>query len=662
MEEKIEKELITQLEKQKRQNTTTINVTEVPPSYINETISNEANIDTYLIHFTKDEADIKSKQKLKMKKIKLYNHKIGTFTYKTSDLNPKLLKQTYLSKLLIDNELISSITYNDQLTYNSEESFYPLFFKYLDNYRDIQINQSDLEMRSQMMKIYLFHILNHIFKRKEQIEVNNNIDKIINDNVTTKEEMATKELFISHEAEFISNYYNEHLPIKSNKNKSFVQYQMNIKKSYQPNESDDINIKDQGFTYPKCLILVPYKKHARVIMEEIINIYNKGSWKGILNKKKFKEEYSEFDSLNDCFRLGINFSYFDNKIKLYTPFDESDIIIASPLGLKLSSPNNNNPDNAAKNRKIYDFLSSIEILLIDFSEVFLYQNMDHLTEILSFLNKTPKNNQNIVSIDRINDTFIKGLSQSLRQSIMISHFKSLELDMIVNEYFNNVDGIINITENYVNQVEKIKNDFSEKYYAHKSDEYEIRFEFKILINLKGENEYDEKYTYFTKSIWNNLYESFEKHTIIFVASPFDYFRLKSFYKQTSKSVCYINEDTDKKDWQRNRLFFEQGKYKFLLYSERGHFYKKINLKFAKNIFFYSLPEDPKIFYEMIELIDPIKYQENLEKYEITTEQNQYQKFGSVISLVSPLEKYQIEKILGQTGTKIIKEKMEYYSC
>ena len=46
-----------------------------------------------------------------------------------------------------------------------------------------------------MMKIYLFHILNHIFKRKEQIEVNNNIDKIINDNVTTKEEMATKELF-----------------------------------------------------------------------------------------------------------------------------------------------------------------------------------------------------------------------------------------------------------------------------------------------------------------------------------------------------------------------------------------------------------------------------------------------------------------------------------
>ena len=86
------------------------------------------------------------------------------------------------------------------------------------------------------------------------------------------------------------------------------------------------------------------------------------------------------------------------------------------------------------------------------------------------------------------------------------------------------------------------------------------------------------------------------------------------------------------------------------------------MKFAKNIFFYSLPEDPKIFYEMIELIDPIKYQENLEKYEITTEQNQYQKFGSVISLVSPLEKYQIEKILGQTGTKIIKEKMEYYSC
>ena len=60
----------------------------------------------------------------------------------------------------------------------------------------------------------------------------------------------------------------------------------------------------------------------------------------------------------------------------------------------------------------------------------------------------PKNNQNIVSIDRINDNFIKGLSQNLRQSIFVSHFKSLDIDMIINEYCSNINGIVNITEDY----------------------------------------------------------------------------------------------------------------------------------------------------------------------------------------------------------------------
>ena len=125
----------------------------------------------------------------------------------------------------------------------------------------------------------------------------------------------------------------------------------------------------------------------------------------------------------------------------------------------------------------------------------------------------------------------------------------------------------------------------EKYKFLNSSNYEIRYEFKILRDFKEKEDFEEKFNYFTKNNWQNLYESFEKHTIIFVASTFDYMILKSFFKKKSKSVCFISEDTDKRDWQRNRLFFEQGKYKFLLYDERAHVYKKINLKFAKNIFF-----------------------------------------------------------------------------
>ena len=676
MERKIEEQLVHELEKTKndRDNSDLVEKdltnNEIKEIFTLNEINDSPDInDTTTEHFSLDENTIKIQKAKKYKKYKLYNYLIGEYYYKDKNGDLSLNKYTNISRWFKDvdiSEIEKIITFNQKYDLFEKENFYPLFYKYLDSYKDIQVNWNNLEIRTDLMKIYLFHILNHILKRKEEIELNNNIDKLINNTVVTDNQKLNKELFRSHESEFLFEYYTKHVNKRtklddSYQNKDFITYHKEIKENYNnENDKDEINIKDQGFTCPKVLILVPYKKHARLILEEMINILTNNNWKGITNKKKFKDEYSEFDSNDDCFRMGINISFFESKVKLYSPFDESDIILASPLGLKLATPSET--DKTFKNNKVYDFLSSIEIFLMDFSEVFIYQNMEHLNEILSFINKPPKNNQNIIDINRIKEIYANNYGQYLRQSIIISNFKCLDIDLSVNEICKNINGKILFDGPYENQPELIKEEFHEKYNEMNSKNYEIRYEFKILKDLKGENDFDEKFNYFTKNIWQNLYESFEKHTIIFISSTFDYLRLKSFFKQKSKSVCYISEDTDKKDWQRNRLYFENGKYKFLLYNERAHVYKKINLKFAKNIFFYSLPEDPKIFNELIHLIDPINYNKNLEKYNIESQQNEIQKFGSVIALVTPIEKYNLEKILGNESKKIIKNKLEYYSC
>ena len=676
MERKIEEQLVQELEKSKNYKDNDelfdkdLTNDEIKEMYALNTINESRNIpDTTTEHFSLDENAIKIIKSKKLKKYKLYNHIIGEYEYKDRNANLSLNKYTNISRWFKDvdiSEIEKLITYNDNFDLFEKENFFPLFYKYLDIYKDIQVNWNNLEIRTKLMKIYLFHILNHILKRKEEIELNDNINKIINSTAITDNQKINKELFISHESEFLSEYYNKHVNPKtklddSYENKDFITYHKEIKEKYDnANNSYNINIKDQGFTCPKVLILVPYKKHARIILEEMINIFSNNKWKGITNKKKFKDEYSEFDSNDDCFRMGINISFFENKMKLYSPFDESDIIIASPLGLKLATPTEN--DKTFKNNKVYDFLSSIEIFLMDFSEIFIYQNLEHLNEILSFINKPPKNNQNIVDINRIKGNYANNFGEYLRQNIIISHFKCLDIDVSINDIFKNINGKILLDCTYENQIELLKKEFSEQYNYMNSKNYEIRYEFKILRDLKGEDDFEEKFNYFTKNIWKNLYESFEKHTIIFISSTFDYLRLKSFFKQKSKSVCYISEDTDKKDWQRNRLYFENGKYKFLLYDERAHVYKKINLKFAKNIFFYSLPEDPKVFNDLIHLIDPVNYNKNLEKYNIESQQNEIQKFGSVIALVTPIEKYNLQKILGNVSKKIIKNKLEYYSC
>ena len=676
MERKIEEQLVQELEEAKNgKDENNKNKEELTENDIKEQYSlnniNESNIiqDPTYEHFTKDENSIKIIKSKKIKKYKLFNFFIGEYEYKDRNQDLSLNKYTYISRWFKDvniSEIEKLIIYDNSHPIFDSQNFYPLFYKYLSSYKDIQVSWPDSEIRKNLVKVYLFHILNHLLKRKEEIELNDNIDKIINTTLITDNQKLNKELFRSHENEFLFEYYTKHVNPKtklddSYKNQDFITYHKEIKKNYENSDNkDNINIKDQGFTSPKVLILVPYKIHAKIIMEQLVKLFSNDNWKGITNKKKFMDEYSEFDSMDDCFRLGIQICFFENKMKLYTPFDESDIIIASPLGLKLAKPSDN--DKSFKNSKVYDFLSSIEIFLMDFSEVFIYQNLEHLNEILSFLNKQPKNNQNIVDINRIKENYANNYGEYLRQNIIISQFKCIDIDVAINDICKNINGKILLEGPYENQINLIKNEFAEKYNMLNSSNYEIRYEFKILRDFKGEEDFQEKFNYFTKNLWQNLYESFEKHTIIFVSSTFDYMILKSFFKKKSKSVCFISEDTDKRDWQRNRLFFEQGKYKFLLYDERAHVYKKINLKFAKNIFFYSLPEDPKIFNEMIHLIDPVNYNQNLEKYNYESKQNEIQKYGSVIALVTPVEKYNLEKILGEEAKKIIKNKLEYYSC
>ena len=675
MERKIEEQLVQELEESKKEkdnndiNKEDITDNEIKEHYTLNTIQESKTIkDPTYENFNRDENSIKIMKSKKSKKYKLYNFFIGEYEYKSQNDDLSLNQYTYISRWFKDvniTDIEKLITYNKSKEIFERENFYPLFYKYLSSYKDIQVNYNDSEIRKSLMKIYLFHILNHLLKRKEEIELNDNVDKIINTTIITDNQKLNKDLFISHENKFLNEYYTKHVNPKtklndSYPNKDFITYHKEIKNNYENIENkDDINIKDQGFTSPKVLILVPYKMHAKIIMEQLVKLFSNNNWKGITNKKKFMDEYSEFDSMDDCFRLGIGVCFFENKMKLYTPFDESDIIIASPLGLKLAKPSEN--DKSFKNSKVYDFLSSIEIFLMDFSEVFIYQNLEHLNEILSFLNKPPKNNQNIVDINRIKENYANNFGEYLRQNIIISQFKCLDIDVAINDICKNINGKILLDGPYENQINLIKNEFAEKYKFLNSSNYEIRYEFKILRDFKEKEDFEEKFNYFSKNIWQNLYESFEKHTIIFVASTFDYMILKSFFKKKSKSVCFISEDTDKRDWQRNRLFFEQGKYKFLLYDERAHFYKKINLKFAKNIFFYSLPEDPKIFNEMIHLIDPVNYNQNLEKYNYENKQNEIQKFGSVIALVTPVEKYNLQKILGDESKKIIKNKLEYYS-
>ena len=172
-------------------------------------------------------------------------------------------------------------------------------------------------------------------------------------------------------------------------------------------------LRDQGFTRPRVLIILPFKEVARKVVETLITLLYPSSKGNVSNKKRFDQEYravppskgSKFKpkdfnetfegDCDDDFKLGL--AVTKSSLKLYTDFYSSDIIIASPLGLKLIIGEEVQGEDGEKRRGggDSDFLSSIELLIIDQADVFLMQNWEHVTSVIDQMHLQPKDSHGV---------------------------------------------------------------------------------------------------------------------------------------------------------------------------------------------------------------------------------------------------------------------------
>ncbi|KAI8981522.1 hypothetical protein BDB01DRAFT_723870 [Pilobolus umbonatus] len=335
-------------------------------------------------------------------------------------------------------------------------------------------------------------------------------------------------------------------------------------------EGKDIGeVRDQGFTRPKVLIVLPFRNTVVDIVDSLMKLSGTEQHE---NKTRFYEQYNlreeeQVDptkpadflqnfqgNIDDHFRLGVKFS--KKSMKLFSNFYNSDIIIASPLGLRTLI------GTEGDKKRDFDYLSSIEIVIMDQTNHFLMQNWEHIEHLFQHMNLIPKDGHGC-DISRIKSWHLDGKAKYLRQTLIFADFLTPEFNALFNKHLKNVSGKLKIKQTFedgtiMDVIPQVQQTFT-------------RIDVPALNTVN-----DMRFKFFIEKTLPSLRKSalMQSHTLIFIPSYFDFVRVRNYLEDNKYSYEACSEYADASAVTRARARFFQGRTDFLLYSERLHFFRR----------------------------------------------------------------------------------------
>lgn len=518
---------------------------------------------------SKEELDNLLKKKLKYKvlpSINILNCKWeGTQEYSLEDLSkyPDYGLKLKLYKHWLD--LFKTSGGND---FHSSKQI--LFFSLCNSYQDILHSNKKpfylkgLEEDSSTMDAYVMHALNHIFRTRSVVKKND--AKLAKLQDIAKEEILSGGGFLDH-----------------------------------------------GFTRPKVLILLPLASIALRVVRRFIqltpsshkvnvehldrfsNDFGAGSKEDSEDKsvvhddQKSKSESSkpsDFQVLfggnnNDHFMIGIKFTR--GSIKLYSDFYSSDMIVASPLGLITKIG-----EAEVEKEKDVDYLSSIEVLIIDHADIIAMQNWSHVNTVVEQLNRLPSK-QHGTDVMRIRPWYLDGHAQFYRQTIILASYLNPDINALFNHHCVNYQGKVKSVCEHKGILPKVLLQVRQIY---------ERFNAASVVDAD-----DARLEFFAKKVFPKIKDSIQGGIMLFISSYFEFVRLRNFLKSQNASFCLLGEYTMQSDISRARVWFFEGRRKIMLYTERAHFYHRYKIRGIQNLIIYSLPERKEFYPEIVNMLE-----------------------------------------------------------
>ncbi|KAL2340303.1 hypothetical protein Fmac_008243 [Flemingia macrophylla] len=480
-----------------------------------------------------------------------------------------------------------------------------MFFSLCSSYRDIlYCNKRPFYLKgledASIMDAYIIHSLNHVFKTRDSVKKNDA-------KLAKLKENADKDRF-----------------------------------------------RDQGFTRPKVLVLLPLASIVYRVVKRLIQLTPSAYKTNVEQMHRFSTKFgseehkvdmengeesenakphesskpADFQVLfggnnEDDFMIGIKFTR--KTIKLFSDFHTSDIIIASALSLV-----NKIEEFGSNKEKDVDFLSSIEVLVIDHADVIAMQNWSHVHTVIEHLNRLPSK-QPGTDVMRIRPWYLDDHARFYRQTIILGFYSNPDINASFNHQCINYEGKVKLVCEYKGVLHKVLPDIRQIY---------ERFNVDSIVEAD-----DARFDYFVKKVFPRIKDLDQGGTMLFTNSYFEFIRIRNFLKSQNASFCLLGEYTTQSDISRARLWFYEGKRKIMLYTERSHFYHRYKIRGVQNLIIYSLPERKEFYPEIVNMLDG---SDNM----------------TCTVLFSCLDKLRLERIVGTAPTKrmVAAEKGVFVFC
>ncbi|XP_050077054.1 U3 small nucleolar RNA-associated protein 25 homolog [Anopheles maculipalpis] len=464
----------------------------------------------------------------------------------------------------------------DRIVHNMTEKMDALqrdTFAILNGYRDLYLPQRSFENANRLRYVYCLHVLNHVLKAVSKIQ--HHTIKLITNRKAGRKKPAEDQF------------------------RRRLKEQKEVKVGEKPTVGDD-EYRDQGFVRPKVLIIVPFRESALRCVTVLKRLFAGDQESSVINWKRFTDEYGGGPSLHfprrnpkhadyertfagnidDNFRLGIAFNR--STMKLYAKFYSSDVIIASPLGLRMTI------GAKGEQHRDYDYLASIELLIIDQAEVCYAQNWDNILHIMDHLHQQPKSTE-YTEFSRVREWCLNGWSKFYRQTVLLSAFEVPEFRWLYNKHFRNYRGKVRLCNRPTfgtvkNVVLRVPQSF-------------LRIETATLASAGTA-----RFSHFLHVVLPQARSVTMARSLIYVPSYFDFIRLRNHFKNEELSFTQICEYTTDAKIARARDMFYHGSKHFLLYSERAHFFRRHRIRGVRHLIFYAPPVYPHFYSELVNLM------------------------------------------------------------